>query len=48
VKYLRQGQAVHFRCHAAEAAGMRVDVMTKMRGVESFSKIVEATDDIDR
>jgi hypothetical protein len=39
LKYLRKGHAVHFRCQASEAAGMRVDVMTKMRGVESFSKL---------
>ena len=38
-KYLRKGHAVHFRCHHAEAAGMRVDVMTKMRGVDSFPKL---------
>ena len=29
--YLRRGHAVHFRCHHGDAAGMRVDVMTKMR-----------------
>lgn len=38
-KYLRKGHAVHFRCHDPEAAGMRIDVMTKMRGVDSFSKL---------
>ena len=38
-KYLRKGHAVHFRCHHVEAAGMRVDVMTKMRGVDPFSKL---------
>jgi hypothetical protein len=36
-RYLRKGHAVHFRCRHPEAAGMRIDVMTKMRGVESFS-----------
>lgn len=39
VKYLRKGHAVHFRCHNPEAAGMRVDVMTKMRGVDPFPKL---------
>ena len=39
LKYLRKGHAVHFRCHTPEAAGMRVDVMTKMRAVDSFSKL---------
>ena len=38
-KYLRKGHAVHFRCNHAEALGMRVDVMTKMRGVASFSSL---------
>jgi len=38
-KYLRKGHAIHFRCRVPEAAGMRVDVMTKMRGVDSFAKL---------
>ena len=38
-RYLRKGHAIHFRCNHAEALGMRVDVMTKMRGVASFSKL---------
>jgi hypothetical protein len=38
-RYLRRGHAVHFRCHHPEAAGMRVDVMTRMRGVDSFSRL---------
>jgi hypothetical protein len=38
-RYLRKGHAVHFRCRVPEAPGMRVDVMTKMRGVESFAKL---------
>ena len=39
LKYLRKGHAVHFRCQHPEAVGMRVDVMTKMRGVDSFGKL---------
>jgi len=39
LKYLKKGHAIHFRCHAPEAAGMRVDVMTKMRGVDNFAKL---------
>lgn len=34
--HLDLGLAVHFRCGAAGAEGMRVDVMTKMRGVDPF------------
>jgi hypothetical protein len=38
-KYLHRGHAVHFRCQDAEAIGMRIDVMTKMRGLEPFPKL---------
>jgi len=37
--YLLKGHAIHFRCRQPEVAGMRVDVMTKMRGVDPFSKL---------
>jgi len=36
-KYLRRGHAIHFRCQCPEALRMRVDVMSKMRGVDSFA-----------
>ncbi len=39
LKYLRRGHALHFRCQHSEALRMRVDVMSKMRGVDSFSKL---------
>jgi len=39
LKYLRRGHALHFRCQHPEAFRMRVDVMSKMRGVATFSKI---------
>src|SRR5262249_859858 len=38
-KYLRKGHAVHFRCHDPEADGLRVDVMSRMRGVDTFEKL---------
>jgi len=38
-KYLRRGHAIHFRCLHPEAFRMRVDVMSKMRGVDSFGKL---------
>ena len=38
-KYLRRGHAVHFRCQHPEALQMRVDVMSKMRGVEPFARL---------
>ena len=34
--YLQRGHAVHFRCHHPEAADLRVDVMSHLRGVEEF------------
>jgi len=38
-KYLRRGHAIHFRCQHPDAFRMRVDVMSKMRGVDSFGKL---------
>ena len=37
--YLRKGHAVHFRCFQPEVSGLRIDVMTKMRGVDDFKKL---------
>ena len=39
LKYLRKGHAIHFRCRHPEAAGLRIDLMTKMRSVDSFPKL---------
>jgi hypothetical protein len=39
IKFLRRGHAVHFRCQHPDALRMRVDVMAKMRGVGSFTKL---------
>jgi hypothetical protein len=39
LKHLKGGHAIHFRCQHPEALRMRVDVMSKMRGVDSFSKL---------
>jgi hypothetical protein len=39
--YLRRGHAIHFRCRDLEAAGMRVDIMSVMRGVDSFTQLWE-------
>jgi hypothetical protein len=36
VEYLERGHAVHFRCPHPEAASIRVDLISKMRGVDSF------------
>ena len=39
LKYLRQGHAIHFRCHHPEALRMRVDVMARMRSVDAFTRL---------
>ncbi len=39
LKYLRRGHAIHFRCQHPEALRMRVDVMSRMRGVETFPRL---------
>jgi hypothetical protein len=40
-EYLHRGHAVHFRCRHPESVGMRVDVMSKMRGVAPFPELWE-------
>ena len=41
LEHLHQGHAVHFRCRHPEAAGLRVDVMARMRGVANFEELWE-------
>lgn len=38
---LARGHAVHYRCRAAGVEGMRVDIMTRMRGVNDFAMLWE-------
>jgi hypothetical protein len=38
-RYLLRGHAVHFRCRHPEAAGVRVDIMSVMRGVQPFEDL---------
>lgn len=40
-EYLERGHAIHFRCHHPAAADMRVDVMSKLRGVDPFPALWE-------
>ncbi len=37
--FLDEGLAVHFRCLAAEVAGMRLDVMSRVRGLPDFETL---------
>ena len=39
LKFLRRGHALHYRCQHPDAPRMRVDVMSKMRGVDSFPRL---------
>lgn len=41
LQHLDAGHAVHFRCRHPDAAGMRVDIMSRMRGVADFSTLWE-------
>ena len=36
---LARGHAVHFRCRGGIAVGLRVDLMTRLRGVRSFDQL---------
>ena len=38
-RYLDMGLAVHFRCRHPEAWNLRVDIMSKMRGVDKFEEL---------
>ncbi len=40
LEYLDRGHAVHFECGRSDVAGMRVDVMSRLRGVDPFSALV--------
>ncbi len=37
--HLRAGLEVHFRCHVPEAAGIRLDVMSTLRGLPEFETL---------
>lgn len=39
--YLDRGHAIHFRAHHPDAAGFRIDVMSKLRGVDEFPLLWE-------
>jgi len=39
LKHLEDGLAVHFRCKEPQVAGLRIDIMTHMRGVAPFREL---------
>lgn len=45
--YLHRGLAIHFRCQAPGVEGLRIDVMTVMRGVDAFPDLWERRTTID-
>jgi hypothetical protein len=40
-EYLDRGHAIHFRAHHPAAQGFRIDVMSKLRGVDEFALLWE-------
>jgi hypothetical protein len=38
-RHLWRGHAIHFRCFHPDAEGIRIDVMSRMRGVAPFEKL---------
>lgn len=40
-QYLERGHAVHFRAEREDVRGLRIDVMTRMRGVDPFAALWE-------
>lgn len=37
--FLARGHAVHFRCRRQDVSGLRIDLMSKLRGVPSFEEL---------
>ncbi len=38
-KYLQEGLAIHFRCKHPDASGLRIDVMSIMRNIDTFEQL---------
>lgn len=47
VRWLKKGHAVRFRCRHPDAAGIRVDIMSVMRGVASFGELWKRRTSVD-
>ena len=37
--FLERGHAIHFRCHRDDVKDLRIDVMSKLRGTDSFDRL---------
>lgn len=40
-EFWQRGHAIHFRCHRPDVKGIRLDIMTAMRGCDSFEQLWE-------
>lgn len=40
-RYLKKGHACHFRCNREDVKGLRIDILSKLRGCSSFHKLWE-------
>jgi hypothetical protein len=38
-QYLERGHAIHFRCKHPEASNLRIDIMSRLRGVDPFDAL---------
>jgi len=38
-EYLERGHACHFRCASSDVRGLRIDVISRLRGCEAFDKL---------
>ena len=38
-EYLQRGHAVHFRCHHPDVEGLRIDIMSTLRGCDPFEQL---------
>ena len=39
IEYLRKGHACHFRCEAQDVEGLRIDILSVMRGCDAFPEL---------
>lgn len=41
LEFLHRGHAVHFRCRHPDVTGLRIDIMSQLRGCDSFEQLYE-------
>lgn len=41
LEFLHRGHAVHFRCRHPDVTGLRIDIMSQLRGCDSFEQFCE-------